>query len=507
MSYTPEQINLIVDTAAQYTWDPHLFMLWNWPWGEKGTPLEKWPAPDDWQLTTAKAISDALRDPTRQEPIRVAIGGANGVGKSCFLAMMAEWAMATMAYTRGTITANTATQLRTKTWVELSKWRQMALTKPLLQYQATSLLRPTTQSNTREWRIDAVPWSKERPEATAGMHNEGSRVFLAMDEGSSIPDIIYEYQEASLTDDAANTQLICIVLGNTTRNSGRFKECWGRFDKRWIKPTGKGITNGKVDGRNCRATNKKLIAQWIEDYGEDSDFVRVRVRAEFPRTGDLQYFPSDWVHDARKRTIPIAEVGLIPAVISVDVAGSGKNKTVVTCRRGSKLIWQRSELHTPDTMKLVGKLMDIITTERNVRCVCVDANGIGKGVADRLSEIRATQPSRLPPIVHVLGAHASSDPIQFRNLRSELYARAKDWLRQGDIPYDSPLAEQLEAIEGGYNAVMQMEVETKDKFMERTGSESPDEMDSFVYSFAEYSPAPSVRGRLRKREVGQGQPL
>jgi hypothetical protein len=505
VAYSPEHIKRLVDGAADYTLDPHLYMLWNWPWGEPGTELEKWPGPDDWQLTAAKALSVALRSPKRGEPIRLAIGGANGSGKSCFASMIIDWAMCTLPYTRGTVTANTATQLRTKTWAELSKWRQMAVTKPILQLQATTLYRQPTPENPREWRIDAVPWNKDRPEGTAGMHNQNRRVLLLTDEASGVPDIIWEYQDASTTDD--ETEIIWIVLGNTTRNSGRFKECWGKFDSRWIKPTGPGITNGKVDGRYCRATNKKLIAQWIEDYGEDSDYVRVRVRAEFPRVGDMQYFPSDWIYDARKRSMSIEEVGHTPAVLAVDVAGSGKNKTVVTCRRGQRVMWQRSELYTPDTMALVGRLLDIITTERNVSHVCVDANGIGKGVADRLSELHTLQPTRVPQIVHVMGAHASSDPIQYRNLRSELFARCRDWLRQADIPYDSPLIAQMEAFEGGYNAVMQMEVETKDRFMERTDSDSPDEMDSLVYSFAERSPAASIRGKMRKRELAQGRPL
>jgi hypothetical protein len=36
-------------------------------------------------------------------------------------------------------------------------------------------------------------------------------------------------------------------------------------------------------------TNKEQIAQWIKDYGEDSDFVRVRVRGVFPRAGSMQF--------------------------------------------------------------------------------------------------------------------------------------------------------------------------------------------------------------------------
>ena len=40
-----------------------------------------------------------------------------------------------------------------------------------------------------------------------------------------------------------------------------------------------------IDSRTARFTNKTLIEEWINDYGEDSDFVRVRVRGIAPRAG------------------------------------------------------------------------------------------------------------------------------------------------------------------------------------------------------------------------------
>jgi len=499
---SPQSLKEIATKAGEFVLDPLGYAFWAYPWGERD--LEGWERPDDWQCTVLDSLGKALRTPGRNEPIRISIGAANGVGKTSLGAIVLDWAMSTSPFTRGTVTANTQHQLRTKTWAELSKWRRLSITKGLLELQATSLISPG--ENAKDYRIDAVPWSAEKPEATAGMHNKGRRVILWSDEASSIDDIIWEYQDASTTDD--DTEIIWLVTGNTTRNTGRFKECWGRFDSRWIKPNGPGIKNGKVDGREAKSTNKKLIAQWAADYGEDHDFFRVRVRAEFPRVGELQFFPSDWVYNAKKNEIPIQQLAMEPAVIAVDVAGGGTNKTVITNRRGGKLVWQRSEQYTPDTMVLVARIIDIVRVERNVRCICVDANGIGKGVADRLSQLHSETPQVVPPIVHVYGSHGSSDPIQFRNLRSELYSRCRDWLRQADIPYESPLIEQMESIQAGYNAAMQIEVETKKQYLDRTKKESPDEMDSLVYSFAEYIYSPNVQmGRRRKMPLRQGRPL
>lgn len=488
----PNHMRAIAEAAAQFRHDPFGYVCWAYPWGTG--ELDAWQGPDAWQRTTLEALGQRLQNPDG-EPIRLSVGAANGSGKSALLSWLIDWAMSTSAHTRGTVTANTATQLRTKTWAELAKWRRLSLTEPLFSLQATSV---TQAGHGQTWRIDAVPWSVERPEATAGMHNKGRRVLLLTDEASGVPDIIWEYQDASTTD--SDTEIIWAVFGNTTRNSGRFRDCWGKFERRWLRPDGPGIHNGRVDGRECRTTNKRLIAQWAEDYGEDSDFFRVRVKAEFPRVGDLQFFPSDWVTAARARDIDNDTLAHTPATLAVDVATSGIAATVIACRRGPKLMWQKRLEYTPDTMALVGKLLDLIKVERNVRCICVDANGVGKGVADRLSELANSPGMQLPTIIHVYGAQQAGDPVQFRNLRSELFAKCREWLRGGEIPDDTRLIEQMEAIQAGYNNAMQLEVETKAKMVERLGY-SPDEVDSLIYSFAEHIHVPTVQQRVQKREI------
>jgi hypothetical protein len=110
-------------------------------------------------------------------------------------------------------------------------------------------------------------------------------------EASAIPDLIWETTEGALTDE--QTEILWLVCGNPTRNNGRFRECFGRYRHRWIRR--------QVDSRNARITNKQQIAQWITDYGEDSDFVRVRVKGEFPRASSMQFIASDMVEAAMAR--------------------------------------------------------------------------------------------------------------------------------------------------------------------------------------------------------------
>jgi hypothetical protein len=72
----------------------------------------------------------------------------------------------------------------------------------------------------------------------------------------------------------------------------RFRECFagGRFAHRW---------NGQqIDSRSVAMTNKAQIAAWVKDHGEDSDFICVRVRGVFPRTGERQFI------DGQRSTTP-----------------------------------------------------------------------------------------------------------------------------------------------------------------------------------------------------------
>jgi len=68
-------------------------------------------------------------------------------------------------------------------------------------------------------------------------------------------------------------------------------------------------------------TNKRQIATWVQDYGEDSDFVRVRIKGEFPRAGTMQFIDSERVQQAVERELfknPTAAL-----IMGVDIARQG----------------------------------------------------------------------------------------------------------------------------------------------------------------------------------------
>jgi hypothetical protein len=143
------------------------------------------------------------------------------------------------------------------------------------------------------WRLDAVTWSENNLEAFAGLHNLGKRVVLLFDEASGISDRVWDVAEGALTDE--DTEIVWVVAGNPTQPSGRFFECLNRQRARW--------QGRQIDARTVEGTNKRQFAEWVEFYGEDSDFVRVRVRGEFPSAGSMQFISRDVVAAARTRVV------------------------------------------------------------------------------------------------------------------------------------------------------------------------------------------------------------
>jgi hypothetical protein len=99
-------------------------------WGE--TELEGWDGPDAWQAETLATIGEEVRkrdfDGVRAvDPVRMATASGHGIGKSALSAWIILWLASTRPRSKGVVTANT-TQLETKTWAELAKWKKRCAT-------------------------------------------------------------------------------------------------------------------------------------------------------------------------------------------------------------------------------------------------------------------------------------------------------------------------------------------------------------------------------------------
>lgn len=443
--------------------NPSLFVQTAFTWGRG--PLADYAGPDAWQAETLEEISAAVASgKSKQEAIRIATASGHGIGKSALVAWIILWAML-VPDTRGVVTANTEAQLKGKTWAELAKWHRLCLYKNLWDCTATALISRAAE-HTKTWRVDMVPWSERNTEAFAGLHNKGRRVLLMFDEASAIPDVIWEVSEGALTD--ADTEIIWCCFGNPTRNTGRFRECFGRYAHRW--------STRRVDSRTAAMTNKALIRSWIDDYGEDSDFVRVRVKGEFPLAGSSQFIPSDTVASARGRSLTPEMYSHAPRILALDVARFGEDASVITKRQGLYCAPQRI-FRNLDLMTLSGIVAKEIETWRPA-VVFIDGVGIGAGVVDRLRQLGFD-------VTDAQAGAQALNPLKYRNRRAEMWDGMREWLKNGAIPDDSALCDDLTGIEYGFTPLDALQLERKED-MKKRGLASPDRADSLALTF--YAP-------------------
>ena len=447
--------NEIIADIADFYDDPLGFVLYAFNWGEG--ELAEHDGPDDWQASQLLYIGEKFKkDP--ETTIRDATASGHGIGKSTEVAWIILWAMSTRPHLNGVITANTTTQLSTKTWRELALWHKRAINSHWFTWTATRFFH---KQHPETWFCAAIPNTEHNADAFAGLHAE--HVLIIYDEASGIPDVIWEVSEGAMT----TTKAMWFAYGNPTRNTGRFKSCFEE-DTRWHRR--------QIDSRSCKMTNKKELQELIDTYGEDSDFVRVRIKGEFPRAGSMQFISSDTVDLAQLTNLDLEVHISMPVVLGVDVARFGDDQNVVAVRQGRKLL-ELIKWRETDTMETARRVAEVINQYRP-SATFVDGVGVGAGVVDRLRQLSYD-------IIEVnAGSRPQEDELYF-NKRSEMWARMRDWLSNGaDIPKDPHLRKALIGIEYGFDDKDKIRLERKAD-MKKRGEASPDEGDALAHTFAE----------------------
>ena len=455
----PRQLSL-EQCAATFVDDPLGFVLFAYPWGQAATALALEDGPDTWQVDVLGALEDALLDPDHAGAIRLAVASGNGVGKGALTAWLVQWFVTTRVKPQIVVTANTKSQLDTKTWREVAKWHGMSRFRHWYTWTKTAYYR-TGHHDT--WFAAAIPWNEHKPEAFAGTHDR--HVLIVADEASILPDTICDAIEGSLTTPGA----ICVMLGNPTRNTGRFKEIFpgGRLAHRW--------RTSQVDSRSAKHADQELIQQWIQDYSIDSDFVRVRVLGQFPRQAVGQFISEETVREAQARTAPVDP--LAPTIIGVDVARFGDDRSCLVVRRGGQLLEVKTwrELTTVQLAGYVCEVMDQYRAEQPT--VCIDGVGLGAGVVD-VCRARGYR------VEEVLAGGKALDSTRYFNVRAESWDGMRQWLEtRGALPANQDLVIDLCAPEYQYNDKGQLPLERKEHMKSR-GLASPDLGDALSLTFA-----------------------
>jgi hypothetical protein len=388
---------------------------------------------------------------------------------SAIVAWIILWIMSTRPHAKGVVTANTNSQLNSKTWSELQKWHKMCITRDWFECHASKgnlVLYHVEHPST--WRVDGLTCREENSESFAGLHAAGSTPFYIFDESSAISDKIFEVAQGGLTDG----EPMFFLFGNPTRRTGFFFETFHRLKHRWITQ--------QIDSRDVEGTNNALFDEWVQDYGEDSDLVKVRVRGMFPSASEMQFIPSAAVDRAMQ-----IEAGNFamddPIIMGVDIARGGDDSNIIYFRRGMDAkYYPRIEIpgeKTSDTTYMVSIITEA-ASNHNPAAIFIDATGVGGPVADRLRQ---------------LGFHAidvqfgmRSPNGKYADMATYMWQKMKEAIVSGGmaLPNEGEVEQDLTGREYVHNQRDQLKLEAKAD-MKKRGLASPDIADALALTFAQ----------------------
>ena len=501
----------------KYYADPLGYVMFNFPWSTDPSIQmvklkEPWASrfpnveygPDAWACEYLDELGEEVKKRkfdgrVTVDPIRITTASGHGIGKSTLTSWLIMWIMDTRPFCRGTVTAGTDTQLRTKTWAELGKWHAIAKTRHWFGYnnsRGNMTFKRIGLPNVPEdsWKVTAITCKEENADSFAGQHAANSTSFYLFDEGSAVPDKIYD---VALLGGMTDGEPMFFAFGNPTKNSGKFHAITvGAESHRFISKC--------IDSRTVEITNKKMIQEMIDDFGEESDRVKVRVRGLFPSASDQQFIAGEDVNVAMNRPdLPTFRNDAL--VLGVDVARFGKNDSVIYIRHGRDArTWEPRVFSGLDTNQLAHKIAQVVTEfeGRNlpVAAIFVDGTGVGGGCVDTLRSLGYT------PFDVGFGSKPM-DPREYAYRVDEMWGRMRTAIKEGLVlpqpwtKHGSRLRSELTQREYGIKTGGQIKLESKEEYAKRLGEDAGLDMaDALALTFA-HDVAPALPAGRRKVRV------
>lgn len=434
--------------------DPYLFatkVLGIPPPGSE--PVDGIQALEPWQAEVFGAIRDGHK--------RISIRSGHGCKKSATLSILVIWGLLTHTDCKIPVVAGSQSQLRDTIWPEIGFWVRR-LPQELREQIEVQMERVVIKAAPEEAFAVARTASKDNPDAMQGFH--AKFLLFVVDEASGVAEKAYEVAQGALSTDGA----IAVLAGNPTKANGFFHATHTTLRDRWYTM--------RVSSEDV-PTARGHIEDVIATYGKESNAYRVRVLGEFPTSDDVTVVPLELVEAAVNREV--APMSVRP-VWGVDPARFGDDRSALAKRKGNVLLEPIKTFKNMDTMQLAGRIVrefDNTPLDEQPHEICIDAIGIGAGVADRLDELGL-------PVRAVNVAESASDDDQYLRLRDEIYWKMRKWFEARDcrIPRDDALIAEITAPTYDFTSAGKLVVESKKDFKKRLGR-SPDLSDALMLTF------------------------
>lgn len=399
-----------------------------------------------WPGVTLEAFQiDIISSIFNDDLNEILIKGCTGAGKGCAVAIAVNlwW----QCFDRCTILVTSTSQehCRTVLYKEVKKWRTR-----MRQAAPANVMAVEMKDGDRKQLKILQPHESE---GATGHH--GERILMVIDEATHATDEFYRL---------AKTQADRIVaLGNPRCFSGWYRAKFPAHDPNTTQTIDRRrcITISGLDCRNVREGRLMIPNQLTKERFDeimkesDPDYRRIYGLGEFVvEDAERQLILPSWL----PRHVAAAPDTIRPWMFGLDVAASAHGDLTVLAVGDEDGVLALHTFRDNDTMKVVGWVMSLVEERygidlRQKGAITVDADGVGKGVFDRLNEKGVgARP--------FCGGTSSNYPERYVNLRTEAYGELADRLnprgnfqeRPFRLPNDPYLLEELVVIEKRFDS-------------------------------------------------------
>ena len=440
-----------------------------------------YPSLDPWQLDALFEFGEGTRG--------ISIAACHGPGKTAVVAWDIVYSLLFRHPLRAVATAPSRGQIEGALMSEIVKWidKLPPFAQALLEVKSMSVV---LKAKPKTVYFEARTARPENPEALQGIHEDEGYVLLIVDEASGVHEKIFESAGGSMSGHNCQT----ILTSNPTRTSGFFFNTHHKEKDRWFTI--------RISHEDSSRVTDDFVEEMALRYGRDSNTFRVRALGLFPRADLDALIPFEVVQAARDRDIVVP--GHLREIWGVDVARFGDDSTVVVKRNSLAVTPEIIVWDQQDTMATSNRLhamyKEALAIDKAPTEILVDVIGMGAAVVDRLGELGL-------PVRGVNVSETSHYSETYRNLRTELWFLAREWLETRDhkLPdcdgtcrdrqscTHERLTQELTTLKYDVTSGGKYLAESK-RDLKKRGYKSPDVADAMVLTFAG-QPATLIHGK------------
>lgn len=363
----------------------------------------------------------------RDQMTRIAIAGANGIGKTTLGALISLWGLLCNGKCTTMALSTTSTNVRQNYFGEMKRLRFH------LNININDIINFTTegaynqivgQDNNSLWLTSFRPKAdNDGGHSIAGTHND--TIICIIDEACKAPDTVYEHTQSWGT----KGRRFYLAIGNPLVRTTRFYSLFSA-DSSWH--------SRNVSCVDIPYVEQDFIDNAKADYGENSDYYRIHILGQFPLHSETSLIDQNDFMSC---------VGITPsprgkAIMGVDIAGEAHkgDKHAIVIRQGPAVVHLARFYGTHD--ELIKRIFDLCR-QYGVQCIYLDALGLHN--LQRV--IYETRPDDLIHLVvdGVKGNERAFVHKKYANRNTETAMHARNWFLtvQGISICESPLAHDL----------------------------------------------------------------